>query len=104
MQLDVEVGEANNHDQEMMNMVNYVCRYVVKNGEDMSQEMTDLSTAVCSGIVQNSYGIPKISALHIMSICLEHTGQHAFAREYVRMCAEEVEKTEHVELSGIEYQ
>ena len=103
-QMEVELGEQSNSEQETMNMINYTMRYLVKNGEDMSPEMVDLSTAVCSGIVQNSYGVPKISALHMMSIMLTHNGEHAFAAEYVRMCADEVQKSEFVEQVGVEYQ
>ena len=103
-QLDVELGVESQSEQETMNMINYTMRYLVKNGEDMSPEMIDLSTAVCSGIVQQSYGVPKISALHMMSIMLTHTGEHAFAAEYTRMCAEEVEKSEFRECVGVEYQ
>ena len=103
-QMEVELGVESQSEQETMNMINYTVRYLLKNGEDMCTEMVDLSTAVCSGIAQQSYGVPKISALHMMSIMLTHTGEHAFAAQYTRMCAEEVEKSEFRECVGVEYQ
>lgn len=104
MQLDCEQGrDPAKHDQEMMNAVNYTVKYIVKDGNDMSPEMTDIALGVMSGIAQDSYGIPKISAMHVMSIILTHNGEHAFAKEYIRMVADEVAKTQHNELDGIEY-
>jgi len=104
MQLEVEMGnDPAKKDQEMMNAVHYTMKYVVKDGNDMSEEMCDIAIGVCSGVARESYGVPKISAMHMMSIILTHQGQHAFAREYIRMVAEEVDKAQFNEQSGIEY-
>ena len=104
MQLDVEQGrDPARKDQDLMDAVHFTMRYLVKDGSDMSPEMCDLAIGVCSGVAQEASGIPRISAMHMMSIILTHQGQTAFAREYVRMVAEEVERTQFVEQDGIEY-
>lgn len=102
--LEVEQGlDLGKHEQEMMNAVHYTMKYIVKDGSDMSTEMVDLGMGVLSGVAQNSSGVPKVSALHMMSIMLAHTGQHGFAAAYVQMVAEEMKRTEFAEQSGIEY-
>jgi hypothetical protein len=104
MQLDVEMGnDPAKHDQNMMNAVHWTMRYLVKDGNDMSEDMIDVAMGVCSGVAQNSSGVPRVSAMHMMSIMLAHTGQHAFAQAYLAMVKEEVEKTEFVEQQGVEY-
>ena len=105
MQLDVEMGnDPSKHDQDMMNAVHWTMKYLVKDGNDMSSEMIDTSMGVLSGVAQTTTGVPRVSAMHMMSIMLTHTGQHAFAAAYQQMVAEEVEKAEFVEMQGIEYQ
>jgi hypothetical protein len=104
MQLEVEMGnDPAKHDQDMMNAVHWTMRYIVKDGNDMSGEMIDVAMGVCSGVTQNSTGVPRVSAMHMMSIMLTHTGQHTFAAAYQKMVAEEVEKSEFIEQQGIEY-
>lgn len=104
MQLDVEVGERfDTTNDKYMQMVHYTMKYIVKDGSDMTEEMIDLGMGVLSGVAQNSSGVPRVSALHMMSIMLAHTGQHGFAAAYARMVAEEIQRTEFVEQSGIEF-
>lgn len=105
MQLDVEMGlDPSKHDQEMMNAVHYTMRYLVKDGNDMSDDMIDIAMGVCSGVAQNSTGVPRVSAMYMMVLMLTHTGQHDFAAAYRNIVADEVERAEFIEKQGVEYQ
>ena len=103
-QLEVEMGRDVAHrEKEMMEAVHFTMRYIVKDGSDMSPEMLDIAMGVCSGVAQEASGIPKISAMQMMSIILDHRGEHGFASAYRVMVAEEVSRTEFVEQQGVEF-
>jgi hypothetical protein len=104
MQLDVEIGNYDKVEQEYMNMVHYTARYLLGDGTTMTPETIDISMGVLSGVAMNAYGLPKVSALHLMSLLLSHTGQLGFASVYIDMTREAQAEVEHVEQVGIEYQ
>jgi hypothetical protein len=91
-------------EKDAMNAVHWTVKYLLHDGDSMTPEMIDISIGVMSGVIQNSYGVPKMSALHVMSILLSHAGEPGFAAEYIRMTREEAEKVEFSEHIGIEYQ
>lgn len=90
-------------EQDMMNTVHWTVKYLLHDGDAMSPEMIDLSIGVMSGVIQNAYGVPKLSALHVMSILLAHNGEVGFAAEYIRMTHEEADKVEFAENIDIQY-
>jgi hypothetical protein len=106
MQLDVEMGNegADVEERRMMECVHYTMRYVVKDGNDMSPEMMDVAMGVLTGVAREASGVPKISAMHMVTLILNHRGEFAFAQAYARMTQDEMKRTELVEQSGIEYQ
>lgn len=103
MQQEVEIGSEDSHDRLMSNAVHWTVKYILQEGSAMEIEQTDLSIQILSGVIRESYGVPKLSAMHVMSLILEHRGEHGFAEQYIRMTREQAEKVEHENQIGIEY-
>ena len=104
MQMDVELGNDDTEDQQMTNVVHWTMKYLLQDGQSMEMDMTDLSIGVLSGVIRESRGVPKLSAMHMMSIILTHRGEFGFAEAYVRMARDQATVVEHENLIGIEYQ
>ena len=104
MQLDEELGPELRKERDMIHAVHWTVKYILHDGAAMEREQTDLATGILSGVIREADGVPKLSALHVMSILLTHTGEPGFAAEYVRMTQEQADKVAHDEQVGIEYQ
>lgn len=104
MQIEEELGHELKKTQDMIHAVHWTVKYILHDGAAMEREQTDLATGILSGVIREADGVPKLSALHVMSILLTHTGEPGFAAEYIRMTREQAEKVEQEEQIGIEYQ
>jgi len=70
-------AEIGAKEQEMTNVVHYVMRYLIKNGSDLSDEMTDLAIPVLNGVVEDegSGYVARISALHLLALIHNYRGE-----------------------------
>ena len=76
--LEVEQGApVGDKAQEMMNMVHYTMKYIIKDGQDLSQEMTDLSIEVLTKVVSEPDAGPvaKMSAYHMLALIHQYRGE-----------------------------
>jgi len=64
-------------EQEMTHIVHYVMRYIIKDGNDLRVEMTDLAIPVLEGVVaEDGAGyVAKISALHLLALIHQYRGE-----------------------------
>ena len=70
-------AEVGSKEREMTNIVHYVMRYIIKDGNDLREEMTDLAIPVLEGVVdeQGAGYVAKISALHMLALIHEYRGE-----------------------------
>ena len=76
--LDIEQGAPiGDKAQEMTNMVHYVMKYLLKDGQDLSEEMTTLSIKTLDRIVvePGAGNVAKMSALHILALIHQYRGE-----------------------------
>lgn len=76
--LDIEQGApVGDKAQEMTNMVHYVMKYLLKDGADLSEEMTALSIKTLDRIViePGAGPVAKMSALHILALIHQYRGE-----------------------------
>ena len=70
-------AEVGTKEQEMTNVVHYVVRYIIKDGNDLREEMTDLALPVLRGVAEDEESgyVARISALHIIALIHQHRGE-----------------------------
>lgn len=76
--LEVEQGAPiGDKATEMNHMVHYVMKYIIKDGNDLSQEMTDLAIKVLNGIIGdfNAGPVAHMSAFHLLALIHQHRGE-----------------------------
>ena len=95
-------------EQEMTNVVHYVMRYIIKDGNDLRKEMTDLAIPVLEGVVaEDGAGyVAKISALHLLALIHQYRGEQelltaAQARSMEIALKVEQEETAEVDLAYV---
>ena len=76
--LEVEQGAPiGDKAHEMTQMVHYVMKYIIKDGNDLSQEMTDLAIKILTGIVEefNAGPVARMSAYHLLALIHQYRGE-----------------------------
>ena len=76
--LDVEQGAPiGDKAQEMNNMVHYTMKYILKDGADLSQEMTDLAIEILDRVVMepDAGPIAMMSAFHLLALIHQYRGE-----------------------------
>ena len=92
--MEVEVAEPNKEQFEreraMMNNVHYVMKYLLHDGQQLTDEMEDMALNVLGGVVKHNDAndVAKAAAHHIMSLVNIHRGNFEAAEFNARMAAE----------------
>ena len=76
--LEVEQGAPiGDKAQEMTNMVHYTMKYIIKDGQDLSEEMTALAIEILNRVVAEPDAGPvaKMSAYHILALIHQYRGE-----------------------------
>lgn len=76
--LEVEQGAPiGDKAQEMVNMVHYTMKYIIKDGNDLSKEMTDLAVEVLNKVVvePDAGPVAKMSAYHLLALIHQYRGE-----------------------------
>jgi hypothetical protein len=89
--LEVEQGApVGDKAQEMMNMVHYTMRYILKDGADLSREMTDLAIEILDRVVVEPDAGPLalMSAYHMLAMIHQYRGEEELHEAAVARSAE----------------
>ena len=64
-------------EQEMTHIVHYVMRYIIKDGNDLREEMTEIAIPVLENVVKEEGAgyVAKISALHLLALIHQYRGE-----------------------------
>ena len=76
--LDIEQGAPiGDKAQEMTNMVHYTMKYIIKDGQDLSDEMTTLAIEILTKVTQEPDAGPvaKMSAYHLLALIHNYRGE-----------------------------
>jgi len=76
--LEVEQGAPiGDKQQEMTHMVHYTMKYILKDGQDLSQEMTDLAIEILTKVTQEhgAGAVAKMSAFHMLALIHQYRGE-----------------------------
>ena len=76
--LDVEQGApVGDKAQEMTNMVHYTMKYILKDGQDLSEEMTTLAIEILTKVTlePDSGPVAKMSAFHLLALVHQYRGE-----------------------------
>ena len=76
--LEVEQGAPiGDKAQEMTNMVHYTMKYIIKDGADLSQEMTDLAIEILTKVTlePDAGSVAKMSAYHLLALIHQYRGE-----------------------------
>ena len=76
--LEVEQGAPiGDKAQEMTHMVHYTMKYILKDGQDLSREMTDLAVEILTKVTiePDAGAVAKMSAYHLLSLIHQYRGE-----------------------------
>jgi hypothetical protein len=98
---EVSVDEQ---DRQQMLAIHYTMKYIVKDGQDLSPEMTDLARGVAAGITGVSSGVTKAAAATMVSLVSSAVNEPTFAAAYARIAADAIAQAKLYEQYEMEYQ
>ena len=98
---EVSVDEQ---DRQQMLAIHYTMKYIVKDGQDLSPEMTDLARGVAAGITGVSSGVTKAAAATMVSLVSSAVNEPSFAAAYARIAADAIAQAKLYEQYEMEYQ
>jgi hypothetical protein len=95
-------AEIGDKEQEMTHVVHYVMKYLLKDGEDLSEEMLNLSIPILEGVVadETSGYVARLSALHMLALIHHYRGEEELLKaaqaraQYIELKAEQEEAAE----------
>ena len=76
--LDVEQGAPiGDKAQAMTNMVHYTMKYIIKDGNDLSKEMTDLAIEILTKVTKEpgAGAVAMMSAYHLLALIHQYRGE-----------------------------
>jgi hypothetical protein len=91
-------------DRQQMLAIHYTMKYIVKDGQDLTPEMTDIARGVAAGITGVSSGVTKAAAATMMSLVSQAVNEPAFARAYAQIAADAIAQAKLYEQYEVEYQ
>lgn len=98
-----EVG-VDEEDRQQMLAIHYTMKYIVKDGQDLTPEMTDIARGVAAGITGVSSGVTKAAAATMMSLVSSAVNEPAFAQAYAKIAADAIAQAKIYEQYEVEYQ
>ena len=91
-------------DRQQMLAIHYTMKYIVKDGQDLTPEMTDIARGVAAGITGVSSGVTKAAAATMMALVSSAVGEPTFAQAYAKIAADAIAQAKVYEQYEIEYQ
>jgi len=91
-------------DRQQMLAIHYTMKYIVKDGQDLSPEMTDIARGVAAGITGTSSGVTKAAAATMVSLVSSAVNEPTFAAAYARIAADAIAQAKVYEQYEMEYQ
>ena len=95
-------------EQEMTNIVHYVMKYIIKDGNDLRKEMTDLAIPILKQVErrEDSGYVARISALHLLALIHQYRGEQdlqeaAEERQQIILLAAEQEAIAEVDVAYV---
>lgn len=102
-EIGAEVG-IDEEDRQQMLVIHYISKYIIKAGEDLSPEMTDIARGVAAGVTGVSTGVTKAAAATMVALVSQAVGEPATAAAYARIAADAIAQAKIYESYEIEYQ
>jgi hypothetical protein len=106
-QMYEEIGaetSVDEQDRQQMMAIHYTMKYIVKDGQDMTPEMTDIARGVAAGITRTSSGVTKAAAATMVALVSSAVGEPTFAAAYARIAADAIAQAKIYEQYEMEYQ